>query len=529
MAVTPITGTDNVAQPAQAASCSISATPNTERPRSLTSDALHGLKWTYLGTLVGAILQIGVTATMSRLLTPGVYGLTAAAGVFLRFGTYFSEMGIGQALVQKPVLSTNDIRAGFTASTGLGILVSGVMWLSAPLARHIMDHQDIVGVTRLLSVGLAINGAAATSSSLLRRNLRFRALSIIEVTSYLVSYAVLGIPLAFLGSGVWALTAVLISQPLLTLVLTYSAQRHSVRPLLRWDSHKALLSYGAKLSATSFAECLFFMAESSVVGRKWGDAALGLYNRATLLANLPASNASTALMKVLFPAFARAQGDNQRLVSAYLQGLAAMSLVSLPIAAGMMSAARDLILTLLGSQYHGGVGLVQILVFAMPLGMIASLGATVCNVKGEVGPRMRAQLLLSIAIWPAVILAAPFGLQRIAAVSIAVQVVRLAAFQTLAQRSMGLKWIDCWGAAKSGVYLAGLVWLAVHTAGWMLPSRFHFYRLVVEIAFAAVTYVGFVLWRTPDILAPLLLRALDLNPKLSRLTPFGWYRRRIAS
>ena len=92
------------------------ATPSGEKS-SLTASTLRGLKWTYLATIVGAIVQVSITAVMSRLLTPAEYGVVAAAGLFMRFSSYFSEMGVGQALVQKPSLSEDDVRAAFTASS----------------------------------------------------------------------------------------------------------------------------------------------------------------------------------------------------------------------------------------------------------------------------------------------------------------------------------------------------------------------------------------------------------------------------
>ena len=316
------------------------------------------------------------------------------------------------------------------------------LFFCAPLSLHVLSNPHIVLFVRLLAINMALTGFASTSLNLLRRELRFRAISTIEVLSYSLSYAAIGIPLALAGAGVWALAGALLTQALLTLCLAQHFQKHSLRPCFRWKAHKSLLSFGTSISLTSFTEFLFFQAEIAVVGRVFGAAVLGMYSRASLLSNLFIQNATGAMMKVLFPAFSRAQADTRRLASAYLQGMTVLGMVSIPLAAGMIPAANDLTLTLLGPQYKGAGSLVQIIVMAVPSSMIASLCATVCNVRGRVLTRLLQQIVLSPIMWLAVFFAAPWGLRSIAGASVIVQTLRMVAFQSLAQKSLGIGWYD---------------------------------------------------------------------------------------
>jgi lipopolysaccharide exporter len=493
----------------------------------LTTRTLRGLKWTYLAALCSGILQIGVTATMSRLLTPADYGLIAAAGLFLRFGSYFSEMGVGQALVQKLEIGDEDIRAAFTASSGIGLLATAVMCACAPLARVILDTSQVVGVVQLIALCLFLNGLASTSLNLLRRNLRFDVLSKIELGSYAISYGLLGIPLALAHCGVWALTTALLAQPLLTLVFAYAAQKHSLRPSLAWRPHRALLSFGFKMSFTSFAEYIFFFAEPSVVGRMWGSAVLGIYNRATLLANLPVSHLSTAFIKVLFPAFSRAQNDNPRMASAYLQGLSAMGLITLPLAFGMVPAANDLALTVLGGQYGGAASLVQVLALGFPMGMIASVAANVTNARGEIGPRLAQQVLLCALMWIGVLSAAPWGIRSVVMTSVIIQAVRMLAFHRLAMKSLRLKWRAVLNAFRPGILLALCVTSAVFLAAQRAPVSIPAVRLIAEVGAAGLVCLAFAIWFLPLQVAPFVVRALEASPTVSRLPVLAWYKNRI--
>ena len=142
---------------------------------NLTSKTLHGLKWSYLSTIVNSVLQIGFTAIMARLLEPAAFGLIAMAGVILRFGSYFAQMGVGSALIQKKEISDEDVRAAFTSALFLGILFCVLVWLCAPFAIYIFDNEKVIPIVRVMALSFVITGLSTTALSLLRRNMKFRS------------------------------------------------------------------------------------------------------------------------------------------------------------------------------------------------------------------------------------------------------------------------------------------------------------------------------------------------------------------
>ena len=78
--------------------------------RSLGARAVSGLKWGGLSAVAGALLQLGFTAAMARLLLPADFGLMAMCMVALRLFSYFSQLGLGAALVQREQLTPGDVR-----------------------------------------------------------------------------------------------------------------------------------------------------------------------------------------------------------------------------------------------------------------------------------------------------------------------------------------------------------------------------------------------------------------------------------
>ncbi len=134
--------------------------------KNLTYKTVHGIKWNYFSTFITAAMQIGYTATMARLLEPAAFGLVAMAGVILRFGSYFAQMGIERAVIQKKELSKEEIRSSFTLSVLLGIIFFILIWFLAPLALYIFNNEKVVLVVKIMAFSFLITGLSTTSLGL---------------------------------------------------------------------------------------------------------------------------------------------------------------------------------------------------------------------------------------------------------------------------------------------------------------------------------------------------------------------------
>ena len=360
-----------------------------DRPTGdLSRRTLGGLQWTYLGSGVGAVLQIAMAAVLARLLTPAAFGLVALAGLFLRFVDHFAKAGITQALVQKATLTRLDIRAGFTLSAGLGLVFAALAVLAAPLAGRLAQDAELIPVLRWLSLGLLLNGFGAPAVALLRRQLRFKSLALIEVGTYMVGYVVVGLAMAISGAGVYALVAAILTQITMKAIAGYALVRHPVLPTADGTAVRTILSFGLRISLIGFLEFLRSNLDTLAVGRWAGANQLGLYNRADLLARLPAYHVSTGLSKVLFPSFAAIQFEKKRLRDAYLSAVGLTAAIILPLNAGMAVAASEIILVLLGPQWVGSIQVMPWLLLASSIGLTGHFAAIVAEAQAALNSKI---------------------------------------------------------------------------------------------------------------------------------------------
>jgi len=100
---------------------------------TLTARAVSGLRWSSIGYAALLIANVVYTVTMSRLLDPVAFGLIALAQIVVLFVQFFVRMGLASALVQKPELSKEDVRAASTAGVAVGVAFYAGLWVLAPV------------------------------------------------------------------------------------------------------------------------------------------------------------------------------------------------------------------------------------------------------------------------------------------------------------------------------------------------------------------------------------------------------------
>jgi len=354
---------------------------------------------------------------MARLLEPKAFGLVALAGVLLRFGVYFSQMGINQAIIQKEHLSDADIRCAFTVSFFLGLIFLVLVWFLSPFIRFFYDQLILVSIVRVLAISLLITNIGTNAVSLLRRELRFKSLAIIQIVAQVLGFAAIGIPFALMGFGVWSLVFASLAQSLVNGCGAYLMTRHSIRFFFNWKMYRPLFSFGSRISVISFLEFIGGSIDTLLIGRYLGTENLGLYNRANMLANLPAQQFSTSLSHVLFPSFSKIQKDIPRLRELFLKSISLIFFCIFPFCITMSIAAEQIVLLLLGASWNPAISVLQILALAVPFSIVSHYAGILCDSTGKLNGKLAVQGVYVLFIGFSIIL---FWRQGIAVVALAV-------------------------------------------------------------------------------------------------------------
>ena len=371
----------------------------TPKTQPLTHRTLSGMAWSAWGSGATGALKVIVLVLLTRLLSPADFGIVGAALIVIGFSLAFSQLGMGPALVQRPVLEDRHISTAFYASTGFGILVALLVWILAPNIAAFFHMTQLVPIVRALSVLFPIAGVSSAAENLTQRDMRFRLLANTDVFAYSIGYGLVGVVMAITGFGAWALVGGQIAQALLRSIVLLRAEPPKLHPRPSWECFRDLMGFGMGLSAARLGVILANQADNLVVGRWLGAVALGLYSRAYQLMSVPTSLLGDVFDRVLFPTMSRVQEDARRLTTAYLQGTAAIALVTLP--AGVVAAvlAPELVAVAFGSKWEPLVPPFQVLAAGMMFRTSYRMSDSLSRATGKVYRRAWRQALYALLVF----------------------------------------------------------------------------------------------------------------------------------
>ncbi|HEY9442970.1 MAG TPA: lipopolysaccharide biosynthesis protein [Gemmatimonadales bacterium] len=366
--------------------------------RGLARQAVGNMAWVAWGSATVSLLRVLVLVILTRLLAPADFGLVSAALVVISFSLNFAQLGLGPALVQRPDLQPRHVSTAFYASIAFGVLVAAIVWLSAPLIAQFFRMEHLTPVVRVLALVFPISGLGTVPDSLLQRDLRFRVLANREIWAYAIGYGVVGVGLALLGWGVWALALAQLTQVLVrtVILLRLSPSLSPARPT--WRSFVELMDYGAGQSMTRVGNILANQGDNLVVGRWLGAVPLGTYSRAYQLMAVPAGLLGDVLDKVLFPTMAKVQDDPRRLAAAFLRGTALLALVTLPVSVVAAVLAPELVVVTFGSRWAGLTAPFQVLALGMMFRTCYRMSDSLSRATGRVYRRAWRQALFALLV-----------------------------------------------------------------------------------------------------------------------------------
>ena len=355
------------------------------------------------------IFQLVFMSVMARLLNPADFGLVAIANVSLRFFTYFAQMGVGPALIQKPTLQDGDIESAMTLSLGVSSSFFILVIATAGLFENFFEIESLAPVMRVLALNFVILGFSSVSLGLIKRNKQFKMLALIETSSYVVGYGLIGLTSAYLDAGVWALVAAFISQTLTSAIISYSITRHPVSLRHTKEHRRHFIGYGGRYSIIGFVEFLTANVDSLIVGKLMGSSVAGYYNRSLLLANIPVQNPTKVLTQSLFPILSSMSDEHDKQSISLQLGILLVGCYAFAVSAGILVAAPDIVRVLLGDKWIESVPILQVLSLSVGPIYVSNVMGVTLDSMAKLTAKLHVQVIVLVLLLLLLATVAPSG------------------------------------------------------------------------------------------------------------------------
>jgi lipopolysaccharide exporter len=332
----------------------------------INKQSVSAVKWSALGSIAQYGLSLGAQIVLARMLGPENYGLFALGTIVLTFSNFFSNFGFAWGLIQVQNLVEEDIRFVFTWQLIAGVIVAFGLYLFSPYVASYFKEPRVLPIVEWLSLACILNAITAPASNLLRRNLDFRWINIIQIISYSIGYLGIGIPLAYQGAGVWSLVAAWLTQSFSMLVLTFIRHPHTIKPLFWYSGAEIISGVGITVFVTNLCNWLLNNMDRIFLGRFLDSPTVGLYTVGYNLANTPNNLLIGALQPAFLAAGARLQSEPDRLRRAYLPVIASVWILIAPLFIFLAMIAQHLVGFLYGSAWESSAMVLAILALSMP-------------------------------------------------------------------------------------------------------------------------------------------------------------------
>jgi O-antigen/teichoic acid export membrane protein len=312
------------------------------------------------------------TVVLARLLTPDAYGLVAMVTVVTGFISLFKSLGLATATVQAPRVSHAELNGLFWLNAAFGAGAFVVAVAVAPLLALVYSEPRVTPLVIGLSVTFLIGGLGVQHQALLRRAMRFGKVATIEISAMAIGTAA-AILFASRGFGPWSLVGGFLVTEIANLVFVWRVvDWRPTRP--RFDAKVGeMVALGRDLTQFNVLNYWARNLDNFLIGRFWGAAQLGLYNRAYQLLLLPLQQVTSPLSSVAIAALSRLNGEDLRYRQAYIRLLEKIVIVCMPMTTFLFVNAGPVVDLLLGPKWH------EVAPVFMPLavaGMVQPVTAT---------------------------------------------------------------------------------------------------------------------------------------------------------
>lgn len=359
------------------------------------------------------LLRLLTVVTLARLLSPKDFGLVGMVTAFTGVLVLFRDFGLSSASIQHETITEDQKSTLFWINVTVGAALSVLAFAMAPLVAAFYHEPRLFAVTAVLALGFLFNSAGVQHGTLLSREMRFTALSVISTVSAFLGLAV-GIAAALAGWKYWSLVVMTLASTAVATLGVWLATSWIPGPPRRRAGLRSIMHFGSTVTANSVLIYIATNFEKVLLGRYWGADAIGIYGRAYQLGNIPTDSLNSTVGEVAFAALSRLQGEPARLRSYFLKGYSLVVSLSLPITIVCVLFAPDIVLSLLGPKWKAAVPVFRllaptILVFAIVNPMAWSLYSL-----GRVGRLLKMALVITPILIAGYLLAVPYGPKGVA-------------------------------------------------------------------------------------------------------------------
>lgn len=347
---------------------------------------VKNISWKLFERGASIAVTFAVTIVLARILNPSDFGLAAIVTVFVTISTIFVTSGLGSGLIQKKDADTLDFSSIFWMNLGVSVFLYLILFLIAPLISEFYGYPQLSLMLRVLSLRILVSAINSIQCAYISKNMMFQYYFFSTLSGKITS-GILGIIMALLGFGVWALIVQSLSVIIFETCVLWVKVKWRPKKVFSLERARSLYSFAWKIMLMSFVEVISDQLRNLFIGKKYSSEDLAFYDKGALFPNNIITNIASSLSAVMFPVLSNTQDDIGQALSICRRWLGIFAYCIYPILVGMVIVAEPFITILLTEKWlpsvpylHLACGVYAVWIIEVPIReTIKSMGyADIC-------------------------------------------------------------------------------------------------------------------------------------------------------
>lgn len=367
---------------------------------------LSNFVWRFAERCGAQFVTFIVSIVLARLLLPEDYGQIALITVFITLMQVFVDSGLGTALIQKKDADDLDFSSVFYFNFAVCLILYAVMFMGAPFIAEFYEDASLTPIVRVISLTIVISGVKGIQQSYVSRHMLFKKFFYSTLGGTIFS-AFLGIALAYLGFGVWAIVAQQLSNTTIDTLILWLTVKWRPKKMFSWKRLKKLLSFGWRMLVSSLVDTVYNNIRSLIIGKMYSSSDLAYYDQGKKFPNVIVGNINTSIDSVLLPTMASAQDDKNRVKIMTRRAIKTSTYVMAPLMMGLAFCAEPIVRLVLTDKWLPCVPFLRIFcitymfypIHTANLNAIKAMGRSDLFLKLEIAKKVVGMALLLSTMW----------------------------------------------------------------------------------------------------------------------------------
>ena len=361
------------------------------------------------------------------------------------------------------------------------------MFIVAPYISLFYGDAMLTPIIRVMSLTIVISGLKGIQQAYVSKNMLFKRFFFSTIGGTIFS-AILGISLAYLGYGVWALVIQQLSNNAIDTFILWLTVKWRPKKMFSWSRLLNLLTFGWKLLVSSLLDTCYNNIRNLIIGKMYSAADLAYYNQGDKFPYVIVSNINTSIDSVLLPTLSEVQDNRIAVKNMTRRAIKTSTYIMAPLMMGLAFCAEPVVRVILTDKWLPCVPFLRIFcvtymfwpIHTANLNAIKAMGRSDYFLRLEIIKKIMGTVILLSTMW--------FGVKAMAYSLLLSGILSQAINAYPNKKLLGYGYLDQMRDCTPGIILAVFMGICVYFIGYIpIPT---IASLMIQVLFGATIYIA---------------------------------------